>query len=428
MSNDNINLSIVNFFEQNKDSAGIPYIKNKDWEILKEKYEKDEIRVALAEYISTNKIPFPIKKISEERLKKLFTKFCNTSMKNEYKDFDDVQERYDYKYTYDQKPLGVINKNHRFNDVSDFFQQENRMKCGSHRHHAPMDLWTDKSRLKTMNWHFWRNGVMEGDDLSDASFRTSFRLGTYTATQFKPSVAKALYEKHNAENILDTSCGWGDRLAGFYATRNAKLYVGCDPNPDVFEVYKKQCIAYEQFLTGKEPTLIEKENYFECVGTKTVKIWNLPSEDVDWTQYENLFDLYFTSPPYFETEKYATDTDKVENQSWSRYNSFDNWKYNFFFKVSEMVWPTIRKNGFMMINIIEPSGKRSVRHKLCDDMVDTFSGFDDCNYVGKIGMRMQARPDAEELSGVFIEPIWTFRKGNSNYEFNDVVTLDQFFV
>ena len=166
MSNDNINLSIVNFFEQNKDSAGIPYIKNKDWEILKEKYEKDEIRVALAEYISTNKIPFPIKKISEERLKKLFIKFCNTSMKNEYKDFDDVQERYEYKYTYDQKPLGVINKNHRFNDVSDFFQQENRMKCGSHRHHAPMDLWTDKSRLKTMNWHFWRNGVMEGDDLS----------------------------------------------------------------------------------------------------------------------------------------------------------------------------------------------------------------------------------------------------------------------
>ena len=44
---------------------------------LKEKYEKDEIRVALAEYISTNKIPFPIKKISEERLKKLFIKFCN---------------------------------------------------------------------------------------------------------------------------------------------------------------------------------------------------------------------------------------------------------------------------------------------------------------------------------------------------------------
>ena len=34
MSNDNINLSIVNFFEQNKDGAGIPYIKNKDWVIV----------------------------------------------------------------------------------------------------------------------------------------------------------------------------------------------------------------------------------------------------------------------------------------------------------------------------------------------------------------------------------------------------------
>jgi len=41
---------------------------------------------------------------------------------------------------------------------------------------------------------------------------------------------------------------------------------------------------------------------------------------------------------------------------------------------------------------------------------------------------MQARPNAEELAEVFIEPIWTFRKNNSNYEFNDKVTLDQFFV
>ena len=429
MNNDSVNISILDYFANNKDSLGVPKIKNKDWKILKEKYDKDEIRIALAEYITSNDIPFPNKQISEDRLKKLFIKFCNTSMKDEYKDFDDVKERYNYRNTYGDKPLGVINKSHQFNDVSDYFQQNNRMKCSSHRHHAPMDLWKSKRRLQTMNWHFWRDGVMENSDLDSKAFRTSFRLGTYTATQFRPSVAKALYEKHNAENVLDTSCGWGDRLAGFYATRNTQLYVGCDPNPDVFEVYKKQCIAYEQFMTGKTPTLIEKENYFECIGRKTVKIWNLPSEDVDWTQYKNLFDLYFTSPPYFETEKYATDTDKSENQSWSRYDSFDGWKYNFFFKVTKMVWPTIRKNGFMMINIIEPAKRHNGgRHGLCDDMVDTFSRFDDCSYLGKIGMRMQARPNAEELAEVFIEPIWTFRKNNSNYEFNDKVTLDQFFV
>ena len=136
--------------------------------------------------------------------------------------------------------------------------------------------------------------------------------------------------------------------------------------------------------------------------------------------------MYFTSPPYFETEKYASDTAAVSEQSWSRYNSFDRWKYDFFFKVTEMVWPTIRQNGFMMINIIEPRAKNGVRLNLCDDMVDHFAALPESNYIGKIGMRMMARPNAEELQSVFIEPIWTFRKGNSDYEFNKKSSLEAF--
>ena len=31
------------------------------------------------------------------------------------------------------------------------------------------------------------------------------------------------------------------------------MYIGCDPNPNTFEVYKKQCIEYEKILTGHEP-------------------------------------------------------------------------------------------------------------------------------------------------------------------------------
>ena len=359
-------------------------------------------------------------------MRRLFYDFYNTSMEKLYKDFDVVLERYDYKYKYADKPLGVIDKTHYYNDISDYFQQENRMKCGSNSVDSPMEIWYNEQKLAKMNWHFWRSGVMEDSGINDAAFRTAFRLGTYTATQFKPSVAKALYERHRAENILDTSCGWGDRLAGFYGTPNTKMYVGCDPNPDVFEVYKKQCMEYEKIL-GSKPRLIEEQDYFECHGKKTVKIWRKPSEDVEWLLYNDTFDLYFTSPPYFETEKYASDTAAVSDQSWSRYNSFDRWKYDFFFKVTEMVWPTIRQNGFMMINIIEPRAKNGVRLNLCDDMVDHSAALPDSNYVGKIGMRMMARPNAEELEGVFIEPIWTFRKGNPDYDFNKKSNLEAFF-
>lgn len=417
---------VVKYFSENSDDRGIPNISYNDWLKLTEKYDKDDIRDSLADYIHTNKIPFPLKHIGESDVKNLFIRFYNKSLLNEYKNFDVVEERYEYKYKYSDKPLGVIDKSHTFNNVSDYFQQENRMKCGSNTCASPMEIWNDKEKLKTMNWHFWRPGVMEGANITDKAFRTAFRLGTYTATQFKPSVAKSLYEKHKAENVLDTSCGWGDRLAGFYGTKSTKLYVGCDPNPDVYHVYKKQCVFYETLLTGKEPVITETENYFECVGVKTVKIWNLPSEDVDWSLYKDTFDLYFTSPPYFETEKYAIDTNLAQNQSWSRYTNFDRWKNDFFFKVTEMVWPTIRKDGYMMINIIEPRGKNGKRFNLCDDMVETFEKFEDCHYVGKIGMRMMARPNAKELKSVFIEPIWTFRKGTSEYPKHEENSIDNF--
>jgi DNA modification methylase len=417
---------IVDYFSQHQNTRKIPTLTKEEWTALISKYKKDDIRDSLARFIKKAGTEFPCKKINQKDAYDLFYDFYSTSTKNMYKDFDVVLERYEYKHKYKDNPLGVIEKTHYYNDVSNYFQQENRMKCGSIYVDSPMEIWCDETKLAKMNWHFWRAGVMEDDGINDAIFRAAFRLGTYTATQFKPSVAKAVYERHRAENVLDTSCGWGDRLAGFYGTHSTKLYVGCDPNPDVFEVYKKQCVEYEKIIGGK-PKLIEQEDYFECHGKKTVKIWRKPSEDVEWSLYTDTFDLYFTSPPYFETEKYASDTSAVSDQSWARYNSFNNWKHDFFFKVTEMVWPTIKKNGFMMINIIEPRAKNGTRLNLCDDMVEHFCKLPQCNYIGKIGMRMMARPNTQELKGVFIEPIWVFRRSNSDYEFNRKLTLESVF-
>jgi len=419
---------LIEYFTNNCDHRKIPLIIKKNWKLLISEYDKDDIRDSLARYITLNDVPFPLKEIEHARLIRLFDRFSIVSMLKEYKNFSIVKERYDYKYKYSDNPLGVIDRSHAYNDVSDYFQQENRMKCGSNSVSSPWNIWSDEKKLSKMNWIFWRDGVMGNSAVDDKTFRSSFRLGTYTATQFKPTVAKALYEKHKAKNVLDTSCGWGDRLAGFYATANTHLYVGCDPNPETFEVYKKQCLFYEKTLGfSNKPILIEKEDYFECIGGKTVKIWRKPSEDVDWNLYENTFDFYFTSPPYFETEKYAEDSDKVDDQSWNRYDTFDKWKYDFFFNVTKKVWNTIKDDGFMMINIIEPRSTGNKRLNLCDDMVEYFKEFEKSNYLGKIGMRMAARPNASELADVFIEPIWVFRKNNQNYIETFENTIDKFY-
>jgi len=410
-----IDPNITTFLEKHKDDRGIPYIPNKVWKDFIQRYDKKDIRESLSDYIFNNKIPFPSKQISYVEMADLFLKFCRTSMKDQYKYPDNVFERIDYKYKYSDKPLGVIDKSHVYNSVSNYFHQENRMRCGSNLVSSPWDIWHDIDKLNNMNWHFWRLGALGNSNIDASAFRSAFRIGTYTATQFKPSVAKALYEKHGARKILDTSCGWGDRLAGFYATSDAELYVGCDPNPEVYETYKDQCLEYENMLGCDTAVLQDKGDHFIVLGTKKVIIYNLPSEDVDWSLYENTFDFYFTSPPYYETERYASSN--AETQSWYRYPDFDSWKNDFFFPVNEKVFHALNDSAYMMINIIEPRIAKGTRLNLCDDMVDHLISIG-ANYIGKIGMRMQARPHAivnADKNSVFIEPIWVFRKNNSEY-------------
>jgi hypothetical protein len=418
------NPMLLNYFNTHKDSRGIPNIKNADWVQFIQQHTKEDILEAMSEYIISNNIPFPLKEIDKSTLHDLFLRFNRTSMMGEYKQFGLVLEKFDYKYKYEDNPLGVIDKSHAYNKVSDYFQQENRMKCGSNLVESPWDIWLSKDKLKKMNWHFWRKGALGDSDINQTTFRSAFRIGTYTATQFKPNVAKALYEKHNAINVLDTSCGWGDRLAGFYATPCTKMYVGCDPNPDVYTVYKTQCVEYETIL-GNTPTLVDNGDHFVCTGSKTVKIYNLPSEDVDWKQFQNTFDFYFTSPPYFETERYAKQNSST--QSWARYDTFDKWKNDFFFKVNRMVWDTLQDNAYMMINIIEPRIANGKRLNLCDDMVDDILTYPNAHYLGKIGMRMQARPHAivnTSKNSVFIEPVWVFRKNSNSYEYEEPSLFD----
>ena len=418
-----IDPNILNYLNQHKDSRGIPHISNSDWRVFIQQYPKKDIKESLTEYILANNLPFPSKEITHSEMYDLFERFVRNSMLDQYKYPNNVYERADYKYKYSDKPLGVIDKSHTYNSVSNYFQQLNRMKCGSNLSNSPWDIWHNRDLLNDMNWHFWRLGTLGNSDVCDSTFRSAFRIGTYTATQFKPSVAKALYEKHNARKVLDTSCGWGDRLAGFYATKGTELYVGCDPNPEVYETYKDQCLEYENVLGCDTAVLQDKGDHFIVLGTKKVIIYNLPSEDVDWSKHENTFDFYFTSPPYYETERYAANYS--DTQSYSRYPTFDSWKHEFFFKVNRMVWDTLTDDAYMMINIIEPRIAKGTRLNLCDDMVDDILTYPNAHYLGKIGMRMQARPHAiidAPKNSVFVEPIWVFRKNNTNY----VLTNDLF--
>jgi len=407
------------------DETGLPIIPYADWIKIRSTYEREHLQQAFADLIIDNNIPFPFKEVSEEELKSTFFRLRKHCPDLHYP--ITVNEKHDFKYKYVDNPLGVIKKtSHLYNNLSNQFQQENRLNCGSVWDKSPVEMWTTKKYLKGLRWQFWNDKFLTKVGINAAEYRAAFQTASYTCAQFKPEIAKFCYAKTNAKTVLDLSCGWGDRLAGFFGSPNAEVYIGCDPNPAVYVAYKKQCIAYESYL-GVEAKITEYDNYFESQGTKLVRIYNLPAEDVDWTQYHNYFDVMMTSPPYFALEKYDDKSETNSGQSWIRYPNFEKWRDEFLYPLIDAIIPTINETGFLMLNIVEPKtgGRKTKSHMLCDDMIEYIDP--KLKYQGKLGMEIVARPDnivnAVKSNTTTIEPIFVFSKGVFK-----TPTVDDFFV
>jgi hypothetical protein len=435
---------VVNFLEKFADADGIPTVIGTDWEEMNKKFTKEQIKQGFAQYVLKHNILFPFRKIPQEDVTKKFNdlriaNFSDFIMKNP----GEVVEKYDdYKYPYSKHGKFVISFGHYHNDISNYYQQRNRYDCGSYTFCSPNEIWYTEELLTEMNWTFWR---MENRGISQDKIRGSFRLGSYVATQFKPHVAKTIFDfvlsrtKSKTKTILDISMGWGDRLAGFY-TSSATNYLGTDPNPSVYAVYKQQCKDYEKMISGEEPiiTIFQKRvkdhfyEAFHCIGKsgKEVICYNAPAEDILDVIRSNKYDCVFTSPPYFATELYDEGGDDWK-QSWARYPQYDNWWDKFYKPVITACYESLTETGSMMFNIMDPKVK-SGRYKTCDQMVDHILSIGG-KFDGQIGMRIKQRPKnidpsklKKHLDNTFIENIWCFSKNGFDISYKSA-TLEGLF-
>ena len=422
------------------DAAGddkLPVLDNKTFESMNAEYGKEEMRKNLADYIATERPVFPLKEISEDNMRDSFNslKNFNTNAICTPKDQVDkeVFEKYDdYEYSYDKYGLGLINGPSTYNDVSNYFMQDLRLECGSYGFRAPKEVWENGTAYDIWKCFgpIWRgiNGVQKvmvegkeqlmGGKLDEKSYISAFRLGTYIATQFKPVVAKAIYDITEAKTVLDTSCGWGDRLAGFFAS-DAEEYYGCDPNPNTYRRYQEQISQYNKFLPKP----------------KKVQIWNCGAEDLPYDKLPPI-DCAFTSPPYFSTEEYNKGGELEENQSWFKFNEYDKWRDDFYLPVAEN---TMKVSKYMFVNIMDPK-IHGVRYRSGDELVDKFKD----KFLGQIGMRIMQRPQGkavfndedgkfdkakldEHMNKMFIENVWCFGPESDLFKNSRVATLDDFF-
>ena len=421
---------MIDYLKKYADENGLPIMDQQSFEKITNDIGRDQFRLDLSEYIEKYRPKFPLKKITLDDVRTSFydlqkqdiSTYCNTNDNN-------VKEKYDdYKYNYKDYGLGVISAPSTYNSVSNYFHQELRLNCSSYSFKAPLDVWQNGNAKDI--WRclgpIWRgiNNMktvlvegkeeLRGGRLSEASYMSAFRLGTYIATQFKPNVAKTIYQLTGAKKVLDTSCGWGDRLAGFFAS-DAEEYIGCDPNPNTYKEYLKQIELYNSFLTKP----------------KKVTIYNTGAEDLPWDTIKDV-DCSFTSPPYFSTEEYNKGGEKEENQSWFKFNEYEKWRDDFFLPVSKKCFEVSKHT---LINIMDPTIKGK-RYRSCDEVVDMLKD----NFVGQVGMRIMQRPKSDKLfeteeakqefmNKTFIENVWYFSKDKNNDLFKSVRkgTLDSFF-
>ena len=401
------------------DENKLPVMDQQTFETVTNDIGKEKFREDLAEYIAEHRPKFPLKEISHEAMRQAFKSLQKQDVWEFVKPIEllekNVKEKYDdYKYNFKDHGLGIIDAPSTFNDVSNYFHQHLRLNCGSFGFKAPLDVW--KNGTAKDIWRclgpIWRgiNGMkpvqvdgkeeLRGGRLDDKSYLSAFRLGTYIATQFKPNVAKTIYQMTNAKRVLDTSCGWGDRLAGFF-TSDAEEYIGCDPNPNTYKQYLKQVETYNSFLSKP----------------KKVTIYNCGAEDLPWDKIDNI-DCAFTSPPYFSTERYNEGGEKEENQSWHKFDEYSKWRDDFYLPVAQK---SFERSKHMFVNIMDPNIKNK-RYYSSDELVDSLKD----NFVGQIGMRIMQRPKSDKLfesekekaefmNRIYIENVWCFSKENLDY-------------
>ena len=160
--------------------------------------------------------------------------------------------------------------------------------------------------------------------LRPTQLRTALELVTgENVTNFKAQNAKAIAEHLLVlwGRVYDYSCGYGGRLLGIVPSNFKYDYIGVEPNTET--------VKYLNYLND----IID-----EATGVRGTIVQSVSEE----YQPKDI-DLAFSSPPYFNLEKYSDE----ETQCMVRYKTEDEWFEGY-------VTPTIEHifNGFEQRRIL----------------------------------------------------------------------------
>ena len=222
----------------------------------------------------------------------------------------------------------IIQTMHALRLAWNYFPHWVDVQCGSSKM-PPIGYFNDDEKLKGIIKKTWSWQLNWGaNKFTENRFRQCLKMyqGSQAVSNFRPTAAKVIYEKFGGEVIWDMSCGWGGRLLGFLSASNTKHYIGTEPSSKTYD------------------GLLKMRKDFSYLG-KRVDIYKLGSEE--YKPKKESIDLCFTSPPYFDTEKYSDEG----TQSFKKFPTEDGWVNGFLKKTIENCYYGLKKNSYMLINI-----------------------------------------------------------------------------
>lgn len=175
--------------------------------------------------------------------------------------------------------------------------------------------------------------TQETFDISPYNLVRGFTVQRMGVSWFKPVVAYEIYKKLLGEIetpvVWDPSMGFGARMLGFCSAYEKGIYFGTDPAKQTFSDLSKLKMN------------LDNSDLFDGL----IEIKNCGSEEV--TLPKNSGDLVFTSPPYFDIEKYFNE----KGQCWLDYPTIELWKENYLKKTFLNAYEFLKNKGKMCINI-----------------------------------------------------------------------------
>jgi tRNA1(Val) A37 N6-methylase TrmN6 len=375
------------------------FLSQKNLEVLSKKLLKNEIEISISPSFNY----FSIKKVSSKKFFDMVSKFATSDMQykipnryqvksNKIDNEDTLKKQWEILYNmgFPYPSLTKQNWLKRFKSLlsngkvyEEYKKKENTsLMCNifyPQMYNHLLKVFQNKE--KVIN-----NRVAYADRVTPASMLTGLKLmSKETRTNFSPLMAKMIIDKfsdNRPKNILDYSMGFGGRLLGTMSAKMPHQYFGIEP-------WKENILSAEKMLDFIEEVIPDSKKRF--------KTYNQGSE-ILIPSLEDKIDIAFSSPPYFNYEKYVDE----DTQCYNKYPNYADWLEKYWDETVKNIQKYLKKDGLLILNI-----KNVKKYNLQKDMVDI---------IEKNGLVLQETLDYS-LSGRYgnfkkdkTEPIYVFKK------------------